>query len=112
MLRFVAYGLVCAAILYVCLAPTEALPTVNVWDKAEHAVTWGALAGLGFLFWPRRTAAVAVFALAFGAAIELLQGTMGLGRSADGFDLLADAVGVLGALGVFALLRRSRRGRA
>ncbi|MGA0605870.1 VanZ family protein [Phenylobacterium sp. VNQ135] len=112
MLRVLAYALACAAVLYVCLAPTEALPTVSVWDKAEHALTWAALTGLGLLFWPRRPLRVAAFAFAFGAAIEALQGTMGLGRSADTVDLLADGLGVAAALGVFALLRRSRRGRA
>jgi VanZ family protein len=109
MLRFVAYGVPCAVILYVCLAPTEALPTVSVWDKAEHAGTWAVLTALGFLLWPRRPLRVAAFALAFGVAIEILQGTMGLGRSADGLDLLADAVGVVAALAAFALFRRRRR---
>jgi VanZ family protein len=110
MLRFAAFGLACAVILYACLAPTEQLPSVSVWDKAEHALAWAALTGLGLALWPRRPWRVAAFTLGLGAAIEALQATMGLGRTGDLADLAADAVGVAAAVGLAALLGRRRRG--
>ncbi|MFN3584488.1 hypothetical protein [Phenylobacterium sp.] len=110
MIRFAVFGLACAAVLHVCLAPTQALPTVDVWDKAEHAVTWAALTLLGLLFWPSRPWRVAGFTLALGAAVEILQATMGLGRKGDAADLLADAAGVAAAAAAMGLFRRRRRG--
>lgn len=106
MLRFAAFGLACVAVLYVCLAPTGSLPSVSVWDKAEHALTWGALTGFGFVLWPRRPWRVAAFTLLFGAATEALQATMGFGRRGDLADFVADAVGTGAALGAWALFRR------
>jgi len=110
MLRFAAFGLACAVILYVCLAPTDQLPSVSVWDKAEHALTWAALTGLGLALWPRRPWRVVVFAVALGGLIEVLQSTMGLGRTGDLADLAADAAGVAVAAGLAVLLGRRRRG--
>jgi len=110
MIRFAVFGLACAIILYVCLAPAQALPAVSVWDKAQHALTWAALAGLGIGLWPSRRWRVAAFAVAFGAAVEVLQATMTLGRTGDGRDLLADALGVAAALLAFRLFRGRGRG--
>jgi hypothetical protein len=108
MIRFAVFGLACAAVLYVCLAPTQALPGVSLWDKAEHALTWAALTGLGIGLWPSRPWRLAGVTLALGAAIEALQATMGLGRTGDWRDLLADGVGVAAALLVFRLFRKGR----
>lgn len=112
MASFAAYGLACAVVLYVCLAPTEALPAVSLWDKAEHALTWAALTGFGLALWPHRRWRVAAFALAFGAAIEIAQASMDLGRTGDLRDLAADTVGVAAALLLAGLLRGRGRDRA
>ncbi|HEX3700428.1 MAG TPA: VanZ family protein [Phenylobacterium sp.] len=105
-LKLGLYALAAAILLYLTLAPSKALPTVNVWDKAEHAIAWAVLAGVGLMLFPRHAAAVAVFALAFGALVEVLQGALPFGRDMDWKDWVADAVGVGAALVVFGLVRR------
>ena len=45
-------------------------------------------------------------AFLFGALIEILQGTMGLGRDGDWHDLVADSVGIALAYVVWTLVRR------
>ena len=110
-LRGSAYGVAVAVLLFLCLAPGKDLPTVNLWDKAEHATAWFVLAALGLAFWPFRPGRIAGFAVALGALVEILQGTPFFGRDADVRDLVADSVGVAGALlawaVVSALARRS-----
>ena len=49
--------------------------------------------------------AIAVVAIAIGGLIEVLQELMRLGRSMDMLDLLADAAGVVVALGVMVLCK-------
>lgn len=90
-------GLALAALItLICLLPVSQLPTVRIWDKLEHALAWVAL---GFWFGSvvvrRDIVWVGLALVALGGAIELLQGWMGFGRSADLDDLLADAVGIL-----------------
>lgn len=100
-------ALVVAVIIYGTLFPDPAgvdeLPPIPHIDKLIHAIMFGGLAGaMGFdyarshgLRRPSRRA-MAVFAIIStlaGGAIELLQGAMQLGRGADWYDLLADAVG-------------------
>jgi VanZ family protein len=48
----------------------------------------------------RRYPWLALALLAFGGAIELLQGAMGYGRDADWRDMIANTLGVFTALGV------------
>ena len=68
-------------------------------DKLVHAGLFGVqafLLGLALMSKVHvRTALLVALlvAIAYGGAIELLQGTMGLGRDADVLDLLADSVG-------------------
>jgi VanZ family protein len=107
-LRLGLYGLATAILLYMCLAPAKALPTVNLWDKAEHAIAWAVLAGVGLILFPRHAGAVAVFALGFGVAVEVMQGALPFGRDADWKDWVADIVGVAAALLIFAAIRRAR----
>lgn len=104
--RFLIYAAVLAAVLYLALAPSDSVPGVRLWDKAQHALTWAGLALLGLAFWPRRPWAIAAFTLVFGVAVEVLQASLPLGRSGDFLDFLADAVGVAAALGLALPLRR------
>ncbi len=105
-LRAVAYACAVAILLYLTLAPEHSLPHVHLWDKAEHATAWFVLAGVGLSFWPSRPARIAGFAIALGLLVEVLQGTMDLGRDADWRDWAADSVGVGVALLVWMLARR------
>jgi VanZ family protein len=97
-----AYGVAVAVLLYLCLAPSQALPKEHLWDKAEHAIAWFVLAALGLALWPRRPGRVTFFALALGALVEVLQWAMPFGRDGDWRDWIADSVGVAAALLVWA----------
>lgn len=111
-LRLSAYAVALAVLLFLTLAPSEDLPSPSIWDKAEHAIAWAVLAGLGLAFWPRRPWRIAIFAMFVGVAVELLQSTLPFGRDGDARDLLGDGVGVAAALlawaGVRAALQRLR----
>ena len=104
-LRRGAYAAAVAMLLYLCLAPSQDLPKVSLWDKAEHGLAWCVLAGLGLIFWPERPARVATFAVAFGGLVEVLQGVLPVGRDADWRDWVADGVGVAAALVLWGLAR-------
>ena len=83
-----------ASVLALCLMPpAQHLPSTG-WDKANHALAFAVLAVLGLAAYPARAARVLPGLLAFGAAIELLQSLTGY-RTAEWFDLLADAAGLL-----------------
>ena len=111
-LRLALYALACGVLLYMTLAPGKDVPGVNmIWDKAEHATAWAALTGTGLLLSTKRRWAIGAFAFAFGAAIEVLQANMGLGRDGNWADLAADSVGIAAAYLAWALLRRAGRAR-
>lgn len=103
-LRLALYALACGVLLYLCLAPSEGLPEERIWDKAEHAMGWAILTGLGLFLWPRRPRTIAAFAFGVGVAVEILQATLPFGRDGDVRDLLADSVGITAAVGAWALI--------
>ena len=109
-IRVGLYEAAVCILLYLCLAPAPDLPSVNVWDKAEHTIAWLVLTGLGLILSPRRPRAIALFAIVLGGVVEVLQGTMGWGRDADWHDWLGDSLGVAVALLAWALVRRVTRG--
>ena len=77
----------------------------NIWDKAAHFVAFGLILwSIGVLFrrLPRTLAALA--ALVVGGAVEIIQGWVG--RDASWGDLLADGLGILLALLLWAIWRR------
>lgn len=77
----------------------------NVWDKALHFVAFGLILwSIGVLFrrLPRTLAALS--ALVLGGAVELIQGMVG--RDASWGDVLADGLGILTALLMWAVWRR------
>ena len=99
---WLAIGLLIAlAITVSCLLPARDLPQFGLAlsDKLEHGIAFFVL---GFWFAgvvaSRDLIYLALALLAFGGAIEITQGLMGLGREADVYDLLADGAGVLVAL--------------
>ena len=93
-----------ALILFVALLPgAEGRPTLIGWDKLDHIASFIALTVLARSGWPqalRWRAAAGLFA--YGALIELLQGTNIVGRTASVSDLAANALGI--ALGLIASL--------
>jgi VanZ family protein len=86
-------------ILYSTLAPSRLVPDLHVNDKIEHATAF-----FGMTFWfgglvaRRRYGVLGIVMSAFGAGIEIAQGTMGLGRDMDVHDWIADTCGVVLAL--------------
>lgn len=107
-LRMALYALACCILLYLTLAPAHEVPGADlVWDKAEHATAWAVLTGVGLALSTRRRWAIGAFAFVFGAVVEVLQATMGLGRNGDWRDLLADSVGILAAYLIWGLARRA-----
>jgi VanZ family protein len=96
-------------ILYSTLAPSRYVPNLHLWDKLEHATAFfGMTVWFGGLVRRRRFWVLAVVMSAFGAAIEVAQGTMGLGRDMDIHDWFADSIGVLLAVGLLLCVPRSR----
>lgn len=92
------------AIVVASLLPSTSLPSVQVWDKFEHAIAYFALAAwFGGIVRPDRYLRLALALLALGIAVEISQQAMGLGRTADLRDVLANACGI--ALGLFIALR-------
>lgn len=92
------------------LVPMETLPpqSLNVWDKAQHALGFGWLAFFGLLSYPHRPRFMVGCLLLHGVAIELAQAATGW-RYGEWSDLTADGVGIL--LGTLAwwILRRGLR---
>jgi VanZ family protein len=85
----------------VSLVPGRDLPNLGISDKIEHALAYAVLSfWFGSILARRRLLVVMFIALlCFGALIEFLQGWMGLGRTADLRDMLANSLGaVLGLL--------------
>jgi len=105
--RLAVYGGACLVLIYMTLAPGKDVPGVGItWDKAEHALAWAILTGAGLLLSTKRRWAIGAFTFLFGAAIEVLQATMGWGRDGDWRDLVADSVGIAAAYLVWSLMRR------
>lgn len=107
-LRLGLYALASGILLLLCVLPQDELPDTGTGDKPEHAIAWFVLTLTGYLLAPHRRWHIPAYALAFGAAVESLQATMGLGRNGDWRDLLMDALGVAIAIALFELSLRKR----
>ena len=84
------------AVVVVCLLPARNLPGTGINDKVEHAVAFMVMALWFAGLTARRDYLFLLLALiALGGAIEIAQGLMALGRTADPLDLLADSTGAL-----------------
>lgn len=105
-----AIGLV--AVIVLSLLPSNTLPSLDLWDKIEHAVAYALLAATGCvgfgLMAPRTQFAVLVGLTAMGGLIELAQPLSG--RTASIEDMLANVIGIalgwLMARSVSLVLRR------
>lgn len=98
-----ASALIFSVIVTLTLMPGDDLPGVPVphVDKIVHFLMFGAMAAValsdiarykGRFVWSEWLVAV-VFSTCFGGVIEIAQGLMAFGRSAELADLLADATG-------------------
>jgi VanZ family protein len=94
---WLSIGLIMVVVVTVtCLLPSQELPALGMWDKAEHCLAFGAVAfWFGSIVVRRDLHWVALAVVGFGGLIEVAQGAMGLGREADWVDVLADTIGVL-----------------
>jgi len=82
------------------LIPQDAMPTPDLWDKANHGLAYGALAVAGGIGYRglRGLILVGLGLLLLGAALELAQSALP-DRIASLYDVLANAIGiVLGSL--------------
>lgn len=108
-LRIAAFVLACLVVTWASLTPVTALPSVSLWDKAEHLAAYLGLALIGAAAFPARFTRLAVGLFCGGVAIEVLQSIMGLGRQGDPADVLANtlglAAGLLAALAIRELVR-------
>lgn len=104
-LRIGLYALAALILLVMCVLPSKELPDTGTGDRIEHTVAWFVLTATGYVLAPRRTWAVTAFALAYGAAIEIIQGAAPTGRHSDPLDFAADALGVALALGLRLVVR-------
>lgn len=116
-LRLAALLIWATGLLLLSLLPGVRSPGAAFdWDKLNHFGAYAVLTVLlGRLFvgirgasssgWPLWLSA-ALAASGFGALVELLQGAMQTGRSAEWGDLLANSLGAFAASVIFCLLGR------
>jgi hypothetical protein len=84
--------------IFLSLVPAVFLPQAfNWWDKAQHALGFAVLTGLGLVAYPRARWRIPCGLLVLGAFIEIAQAASGW-RQGDWLDLLADSVGILAAM--------------
>lgn len=108
----VAFAIGLVAVIVLSLLPSNTLPSLDLWDKIEHAVAYALLAAtgcVGFGLMARRMQfAVLVGLTAMGGLIELGQPLSG--RTASIEDMLANVIGIalgwLMARSVSLVLRR------
>jgi VanZ family protein len=106
-----AFFVCCVFVLYMALAPVADKPPVAHADKLNHLAAFFALALIGAMGWPGSLRPLLWGLAGYGAAIELLQ-LWAPGHQADPLDLLADGVGAMAGVAVFAAKRAWRERRA
>jgi hypothetical protein len=90
-----AFGICLLAVSVMALSPANDVPRVFAFDKLNHVLAFSVLAFLASWLWPRKAVFIPLGLLtAYGTAIEILQGIMGLGRDADWMDLGADVLAI------------------
>jgi VanZ family protein len=80
----------------VMLLPANDLPSVNIWDKAEHATTFAVLMAAAWLAYCHRFSLqkLALYLVCYGIATECVQYFIP-SRSFSVLDMVADSVGIL-----------------
>ena len=92
----IAFWIACIVFGFLCLIPMVYLSSglFDWWDKAQHALVFFCLSGLGILAYQKVAVKVAIGLLLYGALIEVLQWLTGW-RSGELSDLVADGMGIL-----------------
>ncbi len=105
------------AILAGMSIPASSLPTSALFT-ADKLLHFGCFFTLTILWqraltgsWKKRAVLALVIGVAFGAATEVYQGLMPIGRTADVFDLLADTAGCLVGLALYGFFFRQKEKR-
>src|SRR5690349_20925144 len=105
--RLALYAAATLVLSYMALAPTHDVPGVELfWDKLEHGSAWTVLTLAGLVLSTHRRWAIGLFAIAFGAVIEVLQAIMPYGRDGNLGDWIADVIGVAAAYLLWLVARR------
>lgn len=106
-MKALSFWVVLTGVVVLSLMPVAHLPPLafDVWDKAQHAFGFAVLTLLGLWAYPGWMRQLLAGLLLLGALIELAQGASGW-RHGDWLDLLADAIGVVLGLMVWAVYRR------
>lgn len=101
-----------ALVVYLCLEPPDGGGASRINDKLAHFLAFFVLAGWFAALVERRFyVLVAIGMLTVGGLIEVAQGLMALGRTADVLDVVADGVGVLAGILINLPIRDSWFGR-
>ncbi|MBM4239124.1 MAG: hypothetical protein FJ154_06260 [Gammaproteobacteria bacterium] len=99
-------------VIYLCLEPADGGGASRINDKLAHFLAFFALAGWFAALVERRFYwLIALGMLSVGGLIEVAQGLMALGRTADLLDFVADAAGVSAGILINLLIRDSWFGR-
>ena len=101
-----AFWLVWCIATTLMLLPADELPIIQLWDKAEHAITFFVLMLLAWLGYRKKIGIYWLMALlvGYGTAIECIQ-FFNSSRSFSVLDIVADTVGILIALFLIKLLK-------
>jgi len=87
--------------------PITDIPNIfNMWDKLKHALAFTTLTITGSFAYPRHTKVVYAGLILYGAAIEVMQGTLTTTHIGDVSDLLADSIGVATGFAVYFIVRK------
>lgn len=100
------------SVVVLSLLPNDYLPppAFNIWDKAQHAMAFAVLTVTGTGAYEARRLQIVVGLFLLGGLIELAQAATGW-RYGEWFDLLADGIGIAGALGMMFIWSRLRAWR-
>jgi len=101
----------CAVLIaYYSLSPTDGLPKVRWTDKISHFIAYASLSvPLAIAMGRERWLTAIALATAYGAFMELAQGTLTDNRDADLIDAIANALGACAGVGFAYLLLMFRR---
>lgn len=98
--RVIGTLLIIAAFV-VCLIPGREVPDLGISDKWEHSILHASLAiWFGGLYPRSRYWIIALALFSMGVVIEVAQGAMHLGRTADVRDVVANSIGIVIGIGL------------
>ena len=82
--------------LILTLMPHNAIPrSFHLWDKVQHALVFFVLMFTGGIAYSRFSLLLAVWLIAYGTGIEVMQEYFTSSRNGDKMDIVADTVGVV-----------------